>query len=112
MNRKLTLALTVIAVALFALGLLAEPALAKATPAEAGDHLGDVIRNTVKPILFVTGGVIALGAVFKQNYLLALSVLGLTVISLGFLIKPSPYEGWGKETVETVFAVVGPIWVR
>lgn len=116
MGRKLTISLTAAAVVVLALVLLAEPALAdpvtQTDPKQTGDHFGDLIRDIFTPIVLTVGGVIGIAAIVKRDYLLALALVGVTVIVLGFLIQPSPYQTWGKEVLNSVFGAGAVIGVR
>jgi hypothetical protein len=107
MGRKLTITLTVAAVVVLVLAILAEPALAKGTPEQTGDNFGDLIRGIFRPIVVTIGGVIGIAAIAKRDYLLAIALVGVTIIILGFLMDPSPYETWGPEVLHTAFGVGG-----
>lgn len=94
MARKWTIFLAAIAVTALAVALFAEPALAdpvKSNPEETGQNLGNLLRGIFTPLVLTIAGIIGIGAIVKRDYLLALMLVLLTMVVMGFFLEPSPY---------------------
>jgi hypothetical protein len=111
MSRKSIILLTTALVIVLVLAVLAEPALAKGDPGEAGGNIGDLIRENFRPMVWATAGVLAVFAAFQRNFgMVGLLILVGTGI-YGFFMDPSPYSTWGPDLLKTVFNL-GTIGVR
>lgn len=108
---KWTLPLVAAAAFLLVLALVADPALAapaETAPSDVGKNFGDFIRDNFKEIAISIAGVIGIAAIAKRDVVLGLVLVGVTILILGFFIKPSPYQTVGQEFLNTVFgATIG-----
>ena len=111
MSRKTTILLTTAVVIVFVLAVFAEPALAKGGPGEAGDKIGDLIRDNFQPVVWVSGGILAVISFFQRNFAMALLLILMGTCVYGFFMDPSPYSTWGPKVLQTVFSI-GAIGVR
>ncbi len=93
MARKWTIFLAAAAVIVLLVAVLADPALAapEADPKATGKNIGDLLRGIFTPIVLTIAGIIGIGAIVKRDYLLALMLVLLTMVVMGFFMEPSPY---------------------
>jgi predicted lipid-binding transport protein (Tim44 family) len=94
MARKWTIFLAAAAVTVLAVALLSQPALAaaaEANPSETGQNIGGLLRGIFTPLVLTIAGIIGIGAIVKRDYLLALMLVLLTMVVMGFFMSPSPY---------------------
>src|SRR5262245_10637379 len=64
---------------------------------DIGGNFGDWIRDNFVEIILATAGVIAAAAVFKRDAAMALLMVVVTAVVLGFFMEPNPYLALSEE---------------
>src|SRR4051812_30625003 len=108
MHRKLRLLTLLTGLALLALLLIVQPALAQgtstngATSSAVGNNLAGTMSDIAQPVLIAMAGVMGIGALAKRDTGSAFTLLIITIVVGGFAFAPHQIAGF----IETLWSEV------
>ena len=105
MDRKYVILGLVALIAVFALGVLVDPALAAKgkSASEVGHSVQKMLQDFGTPVLFTVAGVIGIVAVVKRDIGLGFTLLIVTLLVGGFLVNPGGIEHTAGKIADTLF---------